>query len=306
MSDNGHAWHEHAVIDGIDPALDVTNRPIQPIRTKMIRLIPITDRQMPVCMRVELFGCYIDYDTIISSASGEEQTEVEFLSNELTDDWTKLSGGESAFTFEWMEPKNITRIDVHFIRRKERGCLNTIIAKSSQISELIDFDCTEQKGASMLVLPFNHIVSDLKIVLHYNSVLFLSEIVWHEADVVDQIVTVNEQSLMSDYVNFGLIVIGALLLIFVSFAIAACARSRIIRSRKSDRDSEWLGQLSDVTKEASYVPHVTSRNDQFVQYSPNYTFKHYRHEYSEIGSMAADSGRGGSTASEYAEVQHKY
>ena len=304
MSDNGHEWHQHVVIDGIDPALDVTNRPIQPIRAKMIRLIPITDRKMPVCMRTELFGCYLDDDTVVSSVDGKE---VEFLSNELTEDWTKLSGGESAFTFEWMEPRNITHIDVHFIRRKtERGCIHKVTAKSSQISESVDFDCAEQEGVSMLVLPFYHLVSDLQIVLRYQSVLFLSEIVWHEADIVDRTTTVSDQSLMSDYVNFGLIVISALLLILVSFAIAACARTRIIRSRKSHRDSEWLGQLSDVSKEASFLPHVTSRNDQFVQYSPNYTFKHYRHEYSEIGSMAADSGRGGSTASEYAEVQHKY
>ena len=37
-----------------------THRQIESTLTRMIRLIPITDRRMPVCIRMELYGCYVD------------------------------------------------------------------------------------------------------------------------------------------------------------------------------------------------------------------------------------------------------
>ena len=311
VSIDGHEWHQHQVIDGIDSALDVTNRPIKPIKTKSIRLIPITDRRMPVCLRTELFGCYLDDEVIISSVS-EKQTDMDFLSNGILNDWTKYSGGESVFNFQWNTPKNITGIDIHLMKRNSRACVYQVQVESSQATELIDVECTDKKGVNKLELSIDQVVSDFNITIKYKSVLFVSEIVWHEADIqkevkLNEVIVDSSESLMTDYINFGLIILGALLLILISFALAACARSRIKKSRKSSsfREAEWI--VPDVTKEApSYV--VASRNDHIVHYVPShqkYVFNQYGHEYSEIGSVTADSGRGGSTVStEYAQVQH--
>ena len=311
VSIDGHEWHQHQVIDGIDSTLDVTNRPIKPIKTKVIRLIPITDRRMPVCLRTELFGCYLHDEVTISSVS-EKQTDTDFLSNGIFNDWTKYSGGENVFNFQWNTPKNITSVDIHFLMRNSRACIYQVQVESSQTTELIDDDCTDKKGVNKREILINQFVNDLNITIKYNSVLFISEIVWYEAAIqkdvkLNEVIVDSNETLMTDYINFSLIIIGALLFIVISFALAACVRSRIKKSRKSSsfQEAEWI--VPDVTKEApTYV--VASRNDHIVHYVPShqkYNFNQYGHEYSEIGSVTADSGRGGSTVStEYAQVQH--
>ena len=56
---DGNNWITVQDIQG--PQLNqTTHRQIEPTVTRVIRLIPITDRRMPVCIRMELYGCYVD------------------------------------------------------------------------------------------------------------------------------------------------------------------------------------------------------------------------------------------------------
>lgn len=46
----------------LGPGEDETvHRSISPVTTRFVRMIPLTDRKMPVCIRTELYGCYLDH-----------------------------------------------------------------------------------------------------------------------------------------------------------------------------------------------------------------------------------------------------
>merc|ERR1712130_532622 len=55
---DGVNWNEFGLLD-LHPSNDVLHAELSPaINGKFVRLIPVTDRAMPVCIRTEFFGCY--------------------------------------------------------------------------------------------------------------------------------------------------------------------------------------------------------------------------------------------------------
>ena len=90
-------------LDGVEEDLCVTSRPIEPVHARFVRLVPITDRKMPVCLRAELFGCYrTDYP--VSVAPPNPPTDLSFLKNGIMNDWQKFSGGGSlTMQYTWLE-----------------------------------------------------------------------------------------------------------------------------------------------------------------------------------------------------------
>lgn len=75
---DGVEWHSVQVIRGPQRNRTVTHRQIEPPSVaRLVRLIPLTDRTMPVCIRLELYGCYIDQS---SKATSEDEFIDEYIS----------------------------------------------------------------------------------------------------------------------------------------------------------------------------------------------------------------------------------
>ena len=287
ISENG-VWRKHQEINGVEPSLAITNRPITPIKTTSLRLIPITDRKMPVCIRTELFGCYLDEKVTIPSKKSSD-----FLTNGATDDFEKFSGRNSVLNFEWPEPRKLTSVDIFSMVRSTRNCITSVALESGEILESVKFDECQVTGQSKLQLPFGHTVTELQIRISYKAVLLLSEVKFHEEQVAEATVRQIESTFLESYINFGLMIIGGLILILVIFCLTTCLRSKF-KSRRKWPQSEVLVSTPE------FVPHQFSQKTKF-SYNGSPLITH--HEYSEIGSVAADSGRGASI-SEYAQVHH--
>ena len=242
---------------------------------------------MPVCIRTELFGCYLDEKVTISSKKSPD-----FLTNGDLDDFEKFSGGKSVLNFEWPEPRNLLSVDIFSMVRGARNCISSVTLESGEILETVNFDECQVTGQSKLQLPFGHTVTELQIRISYKAVLLLSEVKFHEEVAVATVRQI-ESKFLESYINFGLMIIGGLILILIVFCLTTCLRSKF-KSRRKYPQSEVLVSTPE------FVPHQFSQKSKF-SYNGSPLITH--HEYSEIGSVAADSGRGASI-SEYAQVHH--
>lgn len=93
---------------------------IEPIVASSVRLHPVTDRSKPVCMRVELVGCFTGDDDFKSyqlsrapSGTLGERGLINLqgqgrLSDGIIDKYLRFNGGQLAASLEWHVPINVT------------------------------------------------------------------------------------------------------------------------------------------------------------------------------------------------------
>ena len=192
ISRDGVDYHSIGRILGHDgETLETVHREIHAITTRFIRLIPITDRSMPVCIRTELFGCYrtddIDYYTLSSPPKipdlnlDENLSGVGKLADNITDDYLEFSPGKLNMDFHWKKPKNVTKISFFTYQRSLRnGCLKEI--RIPEYALVFELDCDVATGENVISLEFGKIITDLGIRLRYDGSLMISEIRWIQGD----------------------------------------------------------------------------------------------------------------------------
>ena len=93
---------------------------IEPIIASSVRLHPVTNRSKPVCMRVELVGCFTGQDDFKSyqlsrapSGTLGERGLINLqgqgrLSDGIIDKYLRFNDGQLATTLEWHVPINVT------------------------------------------------------------------------------------------------------------------------------------------------------------------------------------------------------
>ena len=113
---------EWLTIDEIGGTSEGTeNYTIDPIVARVIRLHPLTSRSRPVCLRVELVGCYMaDNDdfksyrlSIPPNGNIDERGLINLqgqgrLSDRVMDKYLRFNGDLLAVTLEWHVPINLT------------------------------------------------------------------------------------------------------------------------------------------------------------------------------------------------------
>ena len=179
---DGTEWHTVDQIHGITEDEEIAHRPIEPVNARFIRLIPITDRKMPVCIRTEIFGCYRDDQlhhytlskppkssnpTKLNLANGDKN---DFVSFEPTDDMLELE-------FEWEEPKNISQVGLR-LKQQNQACLEGLSVIMSDTVFSFKGDCATQIGQVLVYLNMEMFTSEIKLQLAYTGTLKLAEIEW--------------------------------------------------------------------------------------------------------------------------------
>ena len=219
ISTDGVEFHSIGQIEGVTLAdKGEVHREIGPVTTRFIRLIPITDRAMPVCIRTELFGCYRHDDLESYSLSSkplnedlnldQKATGVGKLADNVTDEYLEFNSesGKIEMDFHWAMAKNLSRIEIHTLQTSQSSdCLHSVAIPAFNTE--FEFDC--KQGETMIPLNFEKMVSQLRLVFKFRGILKISEISWIEGDqpsqvsVLEPIETHSSEIIKNEYVTYA-------------------------------------------------------------------------------------------------------
>ena len=335
------------------------------INAKFVRLIPVTDRAMPVCIRTEFFGCYRD-DNFLGYSLSEAPTVVtpEFglngnltgigrLADENIDEFLSFSPN-TEITLEWSEAVNVTELIFHLQFRSD-SCLKSIRLKiGSETFRYSAIPCSV--GHLAIPLLVSKVLHEILIIFDSDHVIELSELEWSNSGKpnpikMDQIIATSDdlEAVSSwdfqSWLPLVAMILGSILVALVILTCCIVLRKRF-RIRKPKAFSTYANSTTTTTTTLRFIPsrapssvkystnqynqraenvianygqnphqdrllsnasHVTTTsygNGVFIQGSPP-GGKDYSHEYSEIGSVTADSGNGDSLEGDkpsYAEL----
>ncbi|CAG5108711.1 Oidioi.mRNA.OKI2018_I69.chr1.g3920.t1.cds [Oikopleura dioica] len=251
--------------------------------------------------------------------------------------------GALTVTMKWTKPLNISELVFH-VSARARGCLNQIeVTNSADETWRYNIDCARKVEHRIIPLLLEKVVTEIRIKISYTGVLHLSEISWtkDESEIapirMDSVLIELDSSLTTNqWITVGGVVLGGLL-----FLVILCVFLVVSRSNRSDKNFE--GQSYDGTtiyRDGTFVnlvpspnystgPSIVTNQSRFTQHShvdyvlpaqsyPQYSYQpklvanpsqkinEFGHEYSEIGSITADSGRGESLTENdhYAQLVH--
>ena len=229
ISTNGIDFHSIGRINGVaagDNGEVHREMPNGPVTTKFIRLIPITDRSMPVCIRTELFGCYRHDDLESYSLSeapknqdlnlDEQATGVGKLADNITTEYLEFSKSNLEMNFNWATPKNLTKILLYTLQSTKADCLYSI--SLPEFNTEFELDCNSGNlGEAIIPLEFNRMTSSIKLIFKFSGIFKISEISWIEGELpesnilsVIEPVTVSLQSstsemIKNEYVTYAIV-----------------------------------------------------------------------------------------------------
>ena len=323
------------------------------LNTKFVRLIPVTDRAMPICIRTEFFGCYrADHFTGYTLSKQPEEETPDYgldshlfgigrLTDNTTNQYLQFSSDLDVH-LQWSQAVNISELVIYSSQRVG-SCLKSIVLYTGgDTYRYSDVPCSA--GNIVIPLLLNRVLHELVITFETEGIMEISEIAWtNTAELkpirMDPIESSTEHNLthdIADWLPLAAILFGAIVIIIVIFTCVIMLRKRFRMAPKSHYDpstatttlrlipsratssvkystNSYL-QRSDIlirshpppVRNLSAVSHVTSNSFNTGYYfqgsSPK---KEFGHEYSEIGSMTADSGNGDSLEGDkpsYAEL----
>ena len=184
---DGQEWHKVALIDGLNDE-QIGHRPIPPTNARLVRLIPLTDRKMPVCIRTEIFGCYRDDqlhhyklskpaivsdDNLNSDLSGVGQ-----LTNGDTEDWMTFPDGHFTVDFAWDSPKNVSNVGITV---QSEQCLKEVNIRLPN-GLIISHELYCKVGVQFLSFSIDRVTANISISFEYEGRLSVSEIEWQDSD----------------------------------------------------------------------------------------------------------------------------
>ena len=192
---DGDEWHQIGEINGLADNEKVGHRPVRPTNARLVRLIPLTDRKMPVCIRTEIFGCYrkdqLHHYTLSKAATvtdanlNADLSGVGQLTNGDTDDYMIFDEGQLQLDFAWEQPKNITSVSIYV---QSEQCLKMVnIHLPSGVTMIHELYC--EVGAQVLSFTIGHMVASISISFEYTGRLYLSEVEWQDSDELSDIGT---------------------------------------------------------------------------------------------------------------------
>ena len=334
-----------------------------PFNAKFVRLIPVTDRAMPVCIRTEFFGCYREDNFLRYSLShapavvtpefglNENLTGIGRLADGDLDEFLSFSP-ETKISLEFAEAVNITELVFHLQFRSD-SCLNAIRLKiGSDTFRYSAIPCSV--GHLAIPLLVSKVLHEIEITFDSAHVIELSELEWSNSGKpnpikMDQITASSNGHTdttwkFQPWLPLVAIILGSILVVLVVLTCCLVLRKRF-RIRKP-KFSTYANSTTTTTTTLRFIPsrapssvkyatnpynqrtdniianyppnthqerllsnasHVTTTsygNGVFIQGSPP-SGKDYTHEYSEIGSVTADSGNGDSLEGDkpsYAEL----
>jgi hypothetical protein len=332
---------------------------IPAVNTKIIRLIPVTDRAMPICIRTEFFGCYRTDNFRGYSLSTPPQKETpEFGLDSLLTGFGKLVDGvlDEFINFDkklevkmnWSKAVNISEVVIRTSQRPG-SCLTGIVIKTGMNNyRYSKIPCAT--GVTDIPLLLDQIVHEIVIIFEHSGIFKISEISWTdtaeltairmdtiESSTFEAPQEVPVSKVVADWLPLAAIVFGAVVIIIVIFTCVCMLRKRfrmkpkfshyepstahttlrLIPSRANssttNTNNSYLSRNDMIVRSAppptrniSQASHITSKSFQngyfYAENSPN---KEFGNEYSEIGSITADSGHGESLEGDkpsYAEI----
>lgn len=178
---DGLEWRLAGQIDGIAEHEETAHRPITPVNARFIRLVPLTDRKMPVCIRAELFGCYRD-DQLHHYKMSQKPTNQDNSHNDLklvngnVADWMTFEPDQLTLDFQWDEPKNISQVALHLQHP------NQLEQVSVQLDDVMTYTFVKVDTCEGTLVYFNLdiLASDVQLRLIYTGQLKMSEIEWRQ------------------------------------------------------------------------------------------------------------------------------
>ena len=178
---DGLKWHRAGQIDGIAEHEETAHRPITPVNARFIRLVPLTDRKMPVCIRAELFGCYRN-DQLRHYKMSQTPTNQEADYNDLklangnVADWMTFEPDQLTLDFQWDEPKNLSQVALHLQHPEQ---LEQVIIQLDDAMAYTFVKVDTCKG-TLVYFNLDIFASDVQLRLIYTGQLKMSEIEWRQ------------------------------------------------------------------------------------------------------------------------------
>ena len=183
---DGQEWRQVQVIEGIKDDETIAQRQIEPSNARFVRLIPVVDRTMPVCIRTELFGCYREdnlhhYQLSKASKRGDKSLDsklagVGSLANGDSSDFMVFEPEYLKLDFKWTEPRNISCLGLHIYQ--QNSCLESVSVKTGENFESFNNNCNNEVGHTYFQARTNILAAELELHLVYSGKLRLSEIEW--------------------------------------------------------------------------------------------------------------------------------
>ena len=350
---DGEEWVSHGLVD-LQPDDHYNGYIAQltpSVNAKFVRLIPVTDRAMPICIRTEFFGCYrtdhfIGYELVTTPLSetpeyGLDSTDfgIGRLVDGITDDYLKFAQ-KAEVHLEWSKAVNISELVIYGSQRAG-ACVEMITLKiGGDNYRYSDIPCSV--GNVAIPLLVNHVLHELTVMVESEGMVEISEIEWTKTaelkpikmDPIESVSDTDVASLVASWLPLAAVLFGAIVIIIVIFVCVIMLRRRfrmnpknhqyesstatttlrLIPSRATSANyaSNSYLQRSDIlvrvppARNLSAASHVTANSyNNAYYYSNSSPKKESGHEYSEIGSMTADSGNGESLEGDkpsYAEL----
>ena len=181
---DGLEWHKVGEVLGLGEE-KTAHRQITPTNARCIRLIPLTDRKMPVCIRTEIFGCYRK-DSLnhykLSKAPRQKDENLNSdlvgigqLTNEDITDFMVFEPSKLKIDFDWEKPKNISSVTIYL---RAEGCLKEVSIHLPGMVKKHELYCDLNK--QKLSFAIGQMVTRISISFQYSRQLYLSEIVWND------------------------------------------------------------------------------------------------------------------------------
>lgn len=227
VSMDGQEWRQVQTIEGIKDDEDIAQRQIEPSNARFVRLIPVVDRTMPVCIRTEIFGCYREdnlHHYQLSKASKRSDKNLDSklagvgsLANGDTSDFMVFEPEYLKLDFQWTKPRNISCLGFHIYQ--QNSCLQSVSIKTGQNFESFNNNCNEEVGHTYFQVKTDILAAELELHLVYSGKLRLSEIEWScNATNIEQVELEASDKLpdqiSSEIIGNELVLLGSVRLLF--------------------------------------------------------------------------------------------